>query len=173
LREYFRNPRQFFNEHVKRYTKSQRCAPIYWLLQSRNRAYGLWLYYQRLDGDLLFKAVTGYVEPKIQFEEGRLGDLQTRKAQVGTGGNAARQVDREVERLEAILAELRDFREKLQRVAGLGLQPDLDDGVVLNAAPLWELMPWKESKAYWDQLLQGKHEWSSIGKQLRAKKLVS
>ena len=48
----------------------------------------------------------------------------------------------------------------------------LDDGGVLNAAPLWELMPWKVAKDYWEELLQGKYEWSSIGKQLRAKGLV-
>jgi len=55
LREYLANPRGFFEDHVKRYTKSRRRAPIYWLLQSNKRSYGLWLYYQRLDADLLFK----------------------------------------------------------------------------------------------------------------------
>ena len=49
----------------------------------------------------------------------------------------------------------------------LHLEPDLNDGVVLNIAPLWELVPWKEAKAYWEDLLAGKYEWSTIGKQLR------
>jgi hypothetical protein len=44
--------------------------------------------------------------------------------------------------------------------------------VVLNIAPLWELVPWKEAKAYWAELMEGKYEWSSIGKQLREKGLV-
>jgi hypothetical protein len=44
--------------------------------------------------------------------------------------------------------------------------------VVLNIAPLWALVPWKEAKAYWDDLMKGKYEWSSIGKQLRQKGLV-
>jgi hypothetical protein len=52
------------------------------------------------------------------------------------------------------------------------LEPDLNDGVVLNIAPLWELVPWKEAKKNWDDLLAGKFEWSSIGKQLRQKGLV-
>jgi hypothetical protein len=172
LRQYFRNPRGFWEDHVKRYSKSRRKAPIYWLLQSNKRSYGLWLYYHRLDGDILFKGLTNYVEPKIQLEDGRLRDLRARRAQVGGSGGAARHVDREIERQELLLAELNDFREKLHRVALLGLQPDLDDGVVLNAAPLWELMPWKVAKDYWEELLQGKYEWSSIGKQLRAKGLV-
>ncbi len=44
--------------------------------------------------------------------------------------------------------------------------------VVLNIAPLWELVPWKDAKKYWEELLAGKYEWSSIGKQLREKGLV-
>lgn len=39
-------------------------------------------------------------------------------------------------------------------------------------APLHELVPWKEAKNYWEELLAGKYEWSSIGKQLREKGLV-
>jgi hypothetical protein len=44
--------------------------------------------------------------------------------------------------------------------------------VNLNIAPLHELVPWKEARKHWDELLAGKYEWSSIGKQLRAKGLV-
>ena len=55
--------------------------------------------------------------------------------------------------------------------ANVDVRPS-DDGVVLNAAPLWELMPWKVAKDYWEELRQGKYAWSSIGKQLRAKGLV-
>ena len=45
-------------------------------------------------------------------------------------------------------------------------------GVVLNIAPLHELGPWKEAKKYWDELLEGKYEWSAIGKQVRQKRLI-
>ena len=41
-----------------------------------------------------------------------------------------------------------------------------------GVAPLWQLVPWKEAKNYWDELLKGEYEWSSIGKQLRQKGLV-
>jgi hypothetical protein len=43
---------------------------------------------------------------------------------------------------------------------------------LLNVAPLHELVPWKEAGRVWDELLSGKYEWSSIGKQLRQKGLV-
>ena len=45
--------------------------------------------------------------------------------------------------------------EKLRRAANLNLTPDLNDGVVLNITPLWELVPWKEAQKYWEQLLEG------------------
>jgi hypothetical protein len=45
-------------------------------------------------------------------------------------------------------------------------------GRVLNIAPLYELVPWKEAEKTWEELLDGKYEWSSIGKQLREKGLV-
>jgi len=44
--------------------------------------------------------------------------------------------------------------------------------VVLNCAPLKEIMPWSEAKKYWDELIAGKYEWSTIGKQLGEKGLV-
>jgi hypothetical protein len=174
LRDYFRKPGKggFWDDHVSRYSKSRRKAPIYWLLQSSKKNYALWLYYHRLDKDLLFKALVNYVEPKIRLEESRLETLLTQKAAAGGSGRDAKRLGKEVERQEEFLSELRDFEDKLRRAANLHLEPDLDDGVVLNISPLWELVPWKEAKNYWEELLKGKYEWSSIGKQLRQKELV-
>jgi hypothetical protein len=50
--------------------------------------------------------------------------------------------------------------------------PDLNDGVNLNIAPLWELVPWQTAKDYWEELLEGKYEWSLMGKLLRKRGLV-
>jgi hypothetical protein len=172
LRAYFRNPRKFFDYHIKRYSKSRRKAPIYWLLQSPKRNFGLWIYYHRLDPDILFKALTKYMEPKIRLEEGRLEEFESRRRDAGTGGLEAKQAEKAAEDQEALLTDLREFRDRLQRAASLYLRPDLNDGVVLNIAPLHELVPWKEAKSKWDELLAGKYEWSSIGKQLRGKGLV-
>ncbi|MDD5368830.1 MAG: BREX-1 system adenine-specific DNA-methyltransferase PglX [Anaerolineaceae bacterium] len=174
LREYFRKSGNggFWMDHIRRYSKNRRKAPIYWLLQSGRRNYALWLYYHRLDKDILFKALTQYVEPKIRLEEDLLKSLRTERGQFGTGGKQAKDLDKDIERKEDLLVELEDFRDKLRRAADLGLEPDLNDGVVLNIAPLWELVPWGEAKKYWDELLAGKYEWSTIGKQLRVKGIV-
>jgi len=174
LRDYFRKLGKggFWDDHVKRYSKSRRKAPIYWLLQSAKRNYALWIYYHRLDADTLFKALERYVKPKVQREENRLQEMQAEKADLGVGGPAAKQLEAAIEKQEAFIGELVDFRDKLQRAADLFLTPDLDDGVVLTITPLYALVPWSEPKKYWEELLEGKYEWSSIGKQLRQKGLV-
>ena len=174
LREYFRKPGSggFWVDHLARYSKSRRKAPIYWLLQSSKRNYALWLYYHRLDKDLLFKALVNYVEPKIRLETSELENLRGRLAAENESGKKSKQFAKDIEEREDFLSELRDFEDKLRRAANLYLEPDLNDGVVLNIAPLWELVPWKEAKKNWDELLAGQYEWSSIGKQLRQKGLV-
>jgi len=171
LRDYFRKPGPggFFGDHIGRYSKSRRKAPIYWLLQSSKKNYSLWLYYHRLDKDLLFKALVNHVEPKLRLETSRLESLRSQKGAAGESGKEAKRLAGEVESQEDFLSELRDFEDKLRRAANLHLEPDLNDGVVLNIGPLWELVPWKEAKCYWEELLEGKYEWSSIGKQLRQK----
>ena len=186
LRDYFRRPANggFWPDHISRYSKSRRKAPIYWLLQSSKKNYALWIYHHRLDRDILFKALLNYVEPKIRLEEGRLDSLRSQKQASGEGGKGSKKLDKEIEKQEDYLAELRDFAERLGRAARLEFgdkekldssvtyDPDLNDGVVFNIAPLHELVPWKEAKAYWDDLMKGEYEWSSIGKKLRQKGLV-
>jgi hypothetical protein len=175
IRDYIRKSGKggFWDDHVNRYkAKRGRKAPIYWLLQSTKKNYALWLYYHRLDKDLLFKALVNYVEPKIRLETSRLESLRSQSAAAGDSGKEAKRIAKEAEKQEDFLSELRDFENKLRRAANLHIEPDLNDGVVLNIAPLWELVPWKEAKKYWDELLEGQYEWSSIGKQLREKGLV-
>jgi len=113
-----------------------------------------------------------YVEPKIRLETSRLETFRHQNAAAGESGKEAKRLATEVERQEDFLSELRDFEDKLRRAANLHLEPDLNDGVVLNIAPLHELVPWKDAKSYWEKLLKGEYEWSSIGKQLRQKGLV-
>jgi hypothetical protein len=184
LRDYFRKPGKggFWDDHVSRYSKSRRKAPIYWLLQSSKKNYAFWLYYHRLDKDILFKALLNYIEPKVRLEQSRLDTLRAQRSALGDAAKGAKKIDKDIERQEALLGEIKDFEEKLRRAANLDFgknldssviyDPDLNDGVVLNIAPLWELVPWKEAKGYWDELLAGEYEWSSMGKLLRKKGLV-
>ena len=81
LREYFRKPAAggFWADHVARYSKSHRKAPIYWLVQSARKNFAIWLYYHRLDSDTLSKALINYVEPKLRLEDNRLHELRSKR----------------------------------------------------------------------------------------------
>lgn len=174
LRDYFRNPRGFFDDHIKRYSKSRRKAPIYWLLQSAKKSYGLWLSYHRLDRDTLFKALQHSVEPKIRGDLARLREL-TSRLEAGKDTLPRRErtrLEKAIDRQQDLLTEFTAFKEALERVAALGYDPDLDDGVILNIAPLYEVAPWKEAKKSWDDLQAGKYEWSTISRRLREKGVV-
>jgi hypothetical protein len=169
LRDYFRDPKLFFEYHIKQYSRSRRKAPIYWLLQSPRRSYGVWLYYHRLNKDTLFKVLAMHVEPKIRLEQARLDQMRTQRKELGTGGSEAKRMERAIDRHEALMSDLHTFRDRLSRAAELYLEPDLDDGVVLNMAPLGELVPWKEPGVYWEALRRGEYAWSGVAKQLARK----
>ena len=65
LRDYFRKPAGFFADHLKRYSKSRRQAPIYWPLSTASGTYTLWIYYHRLTDQTLFTCVNDFVDPKL------------------------------------------------------------------------------------------------------------
>ena len=169
LRDYFRDPRLFFDYHIKQYSRSRRKAPIYWLLQSPRRSYGVWLYYHRLNRDTLPKVLAMHVEPKIRLEQARLDQMRARRKELGAGGSEAKRMERTIDRHEALISDLHAFRDRLRRAAELYLEPDLDDGVVLNMAPLSELVPWKEPGVYWEALRRGEYAWSGMARQLARK----
>ena len=173
LRDYLRKTGsgRFFDDHIKRYSKSRRKAPIYWLLQSSRKSYGIWLYYPRMTADTLHLTLTRYAAPRAERERRHLDELLQRRRSVDDRAEQ-RRLDAEVERTEALVIELDQFRDRLQAAADLYLAPDQDDGVVLTIAPLRELVPWREAATYWKALLDGKYPWSSISQQLREKGLV-
>ena len=124
LRDYFRKPAGFFADHLKRYSKSRRQAPIYWPLSTSSGSYTLWIYYHRLTDQTLFQCVNDFVKPKIAEVEGDLSRLTV----AGADNSGART---EIERLTILRAELVEFRDELLRVAQLPYQPNLNDGVLI------------------------------------------
>jgi hypothetical protein len=164
LRDYFRKPSGFFQDHLKRYSKSRRKAPIYWPLSTASGSYTIWLYYHRLTDQTLYAAVNKYLEPKIADTERALDRLEEELA--GASGREATRLRDRLNEGRAFLGELQDLREELLRVAGLPYKPDLNDGVIINAAPhykLFRLRSWaKETEKVWKKLEKGDYDWAHM-----------
>lgn len=155
--------RRFFSSHLSTYSKGRRRAPIYWHLQVPSREWGVWLYLPCLSREMLF-AVIRETEQRQRHAEHRIAALQREYDEGGAGRNIAA-VSKELDAEQSLAVELVAFRNEAERVANLGWEPDLDDGAVLNAAPLAALFPaWKDAAKYRKELKQGKHTWSTVSK---------
>jgi hypothetical protein len=154
---------QFFKQHLAMYTMSRRRAPIYWQLQVPSKAWGVWLYYPWLSREMLF-AVVKETEQRQRLAQQQIAHLQ-REAEIGGGGRKASDLSTELDKERRLAIELEAFRAEADRIANLGWEPDLDDGAVLNAAPLADLFPaWKDASAYRRELRAGKHSWATVAK---------
>jgi hypothetical protein len=159
LREYFRRPTGFFQDHLKRYTKSRRKAPIYLPLATESGRYTLWVYYPRLSDQTLYSCVNDYLDPKIRDTE---KDLERLRAL----GRLDRRTQKHLDDLSELRPELKALREKLLQIAALPYRPNLNDGVLISAAPLWQLFryrPWQNSlRECWKDLSDERLEWSHL-----------
>ena len=168
LRDYFRKPAAFFADHLKRYSKSRRQAPIYWPLSTPSGSYTLWLYYHRLTDQTLYACVNDFVEPKLR----QVTDEANRLRQ--QGGRSSAQ-ERELERLNDLQQELAGFRDELLRIARFW-RPNLNDGVQITAAPLWRLFqhrPWQKTlKETWEKLEAGDYDWAHLAMSIWPERVV-
>ena len=164
LREYFSKPANFFQDHLKRYSKSRRKAPIYWPLSTASGSYTIWIYYHRLTDQTLYAAVNKYVEPKITEVERSLARIEDDLKAV-SAHEATRVRDR-LNETRTFLGELRDLREELLRIAALPYKPNFNDGVIINAAPLhglFRLRSWaNDTKKVWGKLEKGDYDWAHL-----------
>lgn len=154
---------RFFSDHLAQYSVSRRKAPIYWQLQVPSKKWGVWLYMPLLSREMLF-AVVRETEQRQRLAEQRIATLQ-REHDDGGAGRSIAAVSKELDGEQELAVELGAFRDEADRIANLGWEPDLDDGAVLNAAPLASLfLAWKDAAKYRTELKQGKHEWATVSK---------
>ena len=155
LRDYFRRPAAFFADHLKRYSKSRRQAPIYWPLSTKSGSYTLWLYYHRLTDQTLHTCLADFLDPKLRKVQSELDAL------TASGGGGTRAGE-----LREFLDELHDLRDEIERVIKLPWKPNLNDGVLITASPLHKLFrlpKWqKDLKACWGKLAKGDYDWAHL-----------
>lgn len=151
---YFQKPTHFFDYHLNRYTKSRRDSPIYWPIGTASSKFVIWLYYPNLDENTLFKVLNESLEPKLKQVEKNVEVLEL--------NGSSKQYNEELE----FLGELQDFKDELLRVAQLPYNPNQDDGVLITAAPLYNLFrhaKWRKStEACWKKLEKGEYDWAHL-----------
>ncbi|MDX2242102.1 MAG: hypothetical protein NW224_15560 [Leptolyngbyaceae cyanobacterium bins.302] len=155
----------FFKQHVQQYRK----RPVYWLLQSPKKLYSLYLFHERISPDTL-ALIRGnrYLASKINQTQLAITEVQGRIP--AAQGKQKRDLEKELERLMTLQSDLEAFDRAIgsvltarnERGETVGWRLEIDDGIILNLAPLYELMPaWKtEPKKYWDKLQAGDYDWS-------------
>jgi hypothetical protein len=159
LRTYLR--KQFFKDHISRYSKSRRKAPIYWPLTVPSKTWGVWVYAPALTRETLY-AVAGEAGRRERLAGEAITRLRNEQHQGGQA-RSARKVAEELDLEEKLAEELHVFGSEAERVAALGWDPDLDDGIILCAAPVADLFPsWPDAKATRTELRKGKYEWATV-----------
>jgi len=132
---------RFFRDHLRRYHG----RPVYWLVQSCGRGYSAYLYYERLSVTAL-ERLRG-----PQHVAGRLSEA------IGRGDSS---LAADLQALNEAIERILSASDEEGRTVGWQLEPD--DGVLINAAPLSELLSpvWKEPAECWRRLSAGEYDWS-------------
>jgi hypothetical protein len=161
----------FWAYHMQLY----RNRPVYWPLETDTRKascrYRIWCFHEKLTSDTLFK-VQKLASEKMNLLNARVGELQENMRTAGSK-KEARNYEKQKEETELFIDTLKAFIKALNDIAngtgdtltgwerGTGYKPHIDDGVVINAAPLWPLLPkWKQSnkrilKETWEKMAGG------------------
>jgi hypothetical protein len=164
----------FFKAHVKRYRK----RPVYWLLQSPRQKYSVYLFHERAtDQTLALMQGKRYLGGRIFQLKQQLEEANRREA--ASEGREKARWRRQAQDLAEELADLEEFDKAITatnrepivdaqgRPAAARWAPEFDDGVLLNAAPLYRLTPaWKKADAKldlckaWTALKEGEYPWA-------------
>jgi hypothetical protein len=169
LREFIAS--SFFSRHLSEYSDYRRGAPVYWQLSTPSTRFSAWIYLHALTKDTFYNLQNDFVVQKLAHEERTLESIRLEYGQSPTAAER-KQLAAQVSFVE----ELRTFLDEVKRIAPL-YSPSLDDGVVVNFAPLWRLVPhqnaWqRELKTAWDSLCRGDYDWAHLAMHLWPERVV-
>jgi hypothetical protein len=154
---------RFFAAHLSQYSASRRYGPIYWQLTVPSKRWGLWLYAPALSREILF-ATARAAHEKLALLNDTITQVRNRAT-----GDTDRESRQRAESLEELVAEIEKFAAIADGVAQSGWEPDLNDGLVLNAAPLEALFidrTWRtQISTHRKALQEGKYSWATVQNQ--------
>lgn len=120
-----------------------RKRPVYWLLPSPAKLYGVYVLHQRATKDTLPLIMgTRYVSGKINQLKNRMKEVITEMK--AAEGRIRKRLEKDLDDLETRLLDLEAFEAAIRRVLEqkdergetMGWVPQIDGGVILNLAPL-------------------------------------
>lgn len=164
LQAYLESPTGFFDYHLKRYTKSRRKAPIYWLLASEDGCVDYWVYYPKLSKNTLPQLVIKLREENEKLRSKLNAVLTSRDKVLETS------VRSEQQQVEGMI-------EEINHILATGYAPSHDDGVPVTAAPMLSLAAhrgWRqECESNMDSLDKGDYDWSHLAMSLYPARVTS
>lgn len=120
--------KDFWKYHKKMYQN----RPIYWEFASKNGAFRALVYAHRMDRYTVEVVRSKYLLPYRSFVEKKIAALDARAAELSTAER------KELDRLRKDIAELDEYAQRVEVVAGESAQRDpvfdLDDGIARNHA---------------------------------------
>jgi len=163
-----------FDMHASLYQK----RPIYFPLISSKKNFFIWINIHQWTDGSLNNILANYLKPDIKLMESRIRRLREERQTIEDSFQV-NTIEKEIASLDKLLDELRTFTEKVNQLATKGPLPtiqeieapymmDLDDGVMVNSAALWELVwpLWKDPKKWWKSLSTPKgkkdFDWSHL-----------
>lgn len=124
MRKYF--TKDFYKDHIKRYHK----RPIYWLFSSPKGHFSVLVYLHRYTPDTISTILNSYLREFIEKLNLQVKQLK----QLEVSGSAAEQAKarKQIDKLELMMSDCRDYEEILFELASERIALDLDDGVLVN-----------------------------------------
>ena len=175
LRDYLRT--DFFSAvHRQMYDN----RPIHWPLSSKKKTFVAWVTIHRWTAGTLRDLLADHLQPTLTRLTGEVADLRATRdgLRETTDKTAAKNAEKRLAKVKPALDELAEFIAAVEACAEAGppplpgtgdsasgggckprevdarYAPDLDDGVMINAAALWPLLApqWKDPAKWWKEL---------------------
>lgn len=120
LDDYF--VKYFWKDHKKMYQN----RPIYWLFSSKKGAFQCLAYMHRMNAYTAERIRTKYLLPHIEWLVQQQTEMEANAANLNTRER------KQLDSITRLLAECREYHDRLHTVADEQIAFDLDDGVVVN-----------------------------------------